>query len=151
MSRNSIQTCSFDFTAVMNELTCMEDCARNGICKGRHRSDLCTLTIVNLLCSCFVRAFSSPAPLTKRSILPTETLSKSPSFIRCLIMRTLSLGHVKPKIMLLYATSDRGFGKRKKEKWTRQVTFLIFPYHQTSFLSDHICITMGIQNEQTYY
>jgi hypothetical protein len=33
-----------------------------------------------------------------------------------LIVRTVSLGYVKPKIMLLYATSDRGFGKRNKEK-----------------------------------
>jgi hypothetical protein len=95
----------------MNELTCTEDCAHNGIRKDGHRSDLCTSTIVNLLCSLFARA-----PLTKRSILPKETLSKSPGFIRCLIVCTVPLGYVKPKIMLLYATSDRGCGKRKKEK-----------------------------------
>ena len=135
----------------MNELTCIEDCAHNGICKGKDHSDLCTSTIVNLLRSRFARAFSSPVPLTNHSILPTETLSKSPGFIRCLIVHAVSLGYVKPKILLLYATSDRGCGKRKKEKLTSLMTFLIFPYHQTSFLRDYIHITMGIQNEQTYY
>lgn len=103
-------------------------------------------SFVQPFCSCIQQSntFNKAQYPADRDVIRVTRFHKT-------FVHTVSLGYVKPKIMLLHATSDRGCGKRKKEKLTRLVTFLIFPYHQTSFLRYHICITMGIQNEQTYY
>jgi hypothetical protein len=54
----------------------------NRIRKGRLRSELCTSTVIDLLCSPSALAFSSPAAWTNWGVLLTEMLSKSPGFIK---------------------------------------------------------------------
>jgi hypothetical protein len=51
----------------------------NTVRKGRHQSDLCTLTVSSLMCSPFLYAFSNP---TLSSLL-TEMSSKEPGLQQC--------------------------------------------------------------------
>lgn len=54
----------------------------NRIQWGRHYSDPCISTIIDLLCSCLAHEFSSPAPCTKCNILLMGLSLKSPGFIK---------------------------------------------------------------------
>jgi hypothetical protein len=67
---------------------------QNRIQMGGQHGDTCTSTVINLLCSPYVHAFSSPTVQAKCSILLKKTSSKSPGFIKCR-PRCLNLNAVK--------------------------------------------------------
>jgi hypothetical protein len=50
---------------------------------GGKCGDLCTFTVMNLLCRPYAHLFNSPAPWTKCSIVLTEMSSRLPGFIKC--------------------------------------------------------------------